>query len=375
MAKVLYITASVVPYRTRFFNLLAKECDLSVIFETGLVGYRNSIWRYSVPLKFRHHFLNHKFINKILAPLEIIFWVTRKWDVRIVGCINSKIEILAILYMRLLHIPFYLNLDGETFFEGNSLKAKIKRFIAKGAKKYLVAGRKAAENLKNAIGKADIQVYNFSSLSEAELSEHYSYSHLSSGGGKDKYALVVGAYFPYKGLDIALKAAKELPNIHFKFIGTNKRSDMLEAKRKELNAKNVEIIPFLQPEELYKCYQECSFFVLPSLQECWGLVVNEAASFGTPIISTWGSGAAVEFLSDDYPQFLAKPGDAQSLKESILAYCALSEEAKRTYSKYLSEKSRGYSIEESVTRHLVSFKKRLFEYDKCRQDQHSRCSH
>ena len=86
--------------------------------------------------------------------------------------------------MRLLHIPFYLNLDGETFFEGNSLKAKIKRFIAKGAKKYLVAGRKAAENLKNAIGKADIQVYNFSSLSEAELSEHYSYSHLSSGGGQ-----------------------------------------------------------------------------------------------------------------------------------------------------------------------------------------------
>lgn len=356
MEKVLYITASVVPYRTRFFNLLAKGCDLTVIFETGLVGYRNSIWRYSVPLKFRHHFLNHKFINNILAPLEIIFWVTKKCDVRIVGCINSKVEILAILYMRLLHIPFYLNLDGETFFEGNSLKAKIKRFIAKGAKKYLVAGKKAAENLKNAIGEVDIQVYNFSSLSDTELSEHYSSSYLSANGeGKCTYALVVGAYFPYKGLDIALEAAKELPNIHFKFIGMNKRSDLLEAKRKELDVNNVEIIPFLQPEELYKCYQDCSFFVLPSLQECWGLVVNEAASFGTPIISTWGSGAAVEFLSDEYPQFLAKPGDAQSLKESILAYCALSEEAKRTYSKYLIHKSRGYSIEESVKRHLVSF--------------------
>ena len=46
---------------------------------------------------------------------------------------------------------------------------------------------------------------------------------------------------------------------------------------------------------------------------CLRLVVNEAASFGTPIVSTWGSGAAMEFIGDDYPQFLAKPADAGSL--------------------------------------------------------------
>lgn len=354
MTKVLYITASVVPYRTRFFNLLNKGCNLSVLYETGLVGYRNSKWRYSVPLQFNHHFLNHKFINKILAPLEILFWVTRKWDVRVVGCINSKVEILAILYMRLLHIPYYLNLDGETFFEGNYLKAKIKRFIAKGAKKYLVAGSKAAENLKKAIGDIDIQVYNFSSLGQGIVTEHSHNSHLVTRG-KCKYVLVVGAYFPYKGLDIALDAARLLPNIKFKFIGANKRASMLEAKKNGLGVNNVEIVPFLQPDELYECYQECSFFILPSIKECWGLVVNEAASFGTPIISTWGSGAAVEFLSDNYSHFLAIPGDSQSLKKSILAYCALSDEEKQEYSKYLIEKSIDYSIEKSVTKHLESF--------------------
>lgn len=146
-----------------------------------------------------------------------------------------------------------------------------------------------------------------------------------------------------------------LPDIQFKFIGANKQAGDLKALRDSLDIHNVEIIPFLQPEELYKCYQECSFFVLPSIQECWGLVVNEAASFGTPIISTWGSGAAVEFLADKYPQYLAQPGDAQSLRDAILHYQNSSDEEKSEYSKNLIEKSKNYNIEESVRRHLKAF--------------------
>lgn len=354
MRKVLYITDSVVPYRSRFFNLLSQSCRLSVLYESRKVGNRNAKWRNSVPLAFHHHFLYHRYFRSIFSGIELLMWVSRRWDVRVIGCINSKIEILAILYMRIFHVPYYLNLDGETFFEGNSPKAKLKRFIARGAKKYLVAGNKSAENLRDALGDVDIQVYNFSSLLEAELLEHCSYSHQLSGGGKDKYALVVGAFFPYKGLEIAMQAAKFLPDIKFKFIGSNNRADLLKARKDELGVTNVEIIPFLQPDELNICYQECSFFVLPSIQECWGLVVNEAASYGTPIISTWGSGAAVEFLSDTYPEFLAKPGDARSLRDAIVSYINSSEDEKKHYSKYLIEKSKEYSIEESVKRYLES---------------------
>ena len=38
--------------------------------------------------------------------------------------------------------------------------------------------------------------------------------------------------------------------------------------------------------DLYKEYQQCKCVLLPSKKECWGLVINEAASFGCPIIST-----------------------------------------------------------------------------------------
>lgn len=57
--------------------------------------------------------------------------------------------------------------------------------------------------------------------------------------------------------------------------------------------------------------------ILPTRQECWGLVVNEAASFGTAVISTNGSGAAVEFLFEKYPFLLAEPDNDENLAEVV----------------------------------------------------------
>ena len=80
--------------------------------------------------------------------------------------------------------------------------------------------------------------------------------------------------------------------------------------------------------------------------------MNEAASFGTPIVSTWGSGAAMEFIGDGYPQFLAKPGDADSLLECVRK-CLKADNGE--YSAYLKEVSKKCSIERSVDAHLKAF--------------------
>ena len=89
--------------------------------------------------------------------------------------------------------------------------------------------------------------------------------------------------------------------------------------------------------------------MLPSRQECWGLVINEAASFGIPIVSTIGSGAAVEFLANEYPQYLATVGDSRDLYEKIKL--ALNDENKEEYSEFLKIKGLKYSIERSVEAH------------------------
>ena len=126
----------------------------------------------------------------------------------------------------------------------------------------------------------------------------------------------------------------------------------LAACGKSEEVKNVEIIPFLKKEDLAEQYKKCSLFVLPSRQECWGLVINEAASYGVPVVSTWGSGAAIEFLSKNYPQYLAVPGDEKSLLDCI--ELVLNSDT-REYSRYLLEKSKKYSIENGVKAHIKAF--------------------
>lgn len=343
LKKVLYLTNIEVPYRVRFFNELAKHCDLTVLYEKTTVESRNKAWAKSQQTVHNRAFLKREglFFTGILKQLR------QNYDVIIVGCYNTPVQMLAMFYMRVMKIPFVVNLDGEPFLEGNGLKSRLKRFFLSGAQSYLVAGEKAAESLKVlSVGK-NVTPYYFSSLSKRELEHNKT---RSEGIKRNSTVLVIGQYFEYKGMDIALEAARMDPCIHYKFVGMGSRTELF-VKEHEIPL-NVEIIPFLQKEELEEEYLKCGILLLPSRKECWGLVINEAASFGMPIVSTWGSGAAVEFLADDYPQFLAKLGDAKMLLRCIQN--CIQYEDKAAYRKFLIDKSEEYSIEKSVYQHTAA---------------------
>lgn len=340
MKKVLYITNIEVPYRVRFFNELAKHCELTVLYESRGTEDRNKEWAKSECTSHKT-----KYLRSRVDVSGIIREIFSGHDKIIIGCYNNPVQMVAILVMRLLCKPYIINLDGETFLEGNSLKVRMKRFFLKGAEQYLVAGEKAGHSLGKVAGNKKIMPYYFSSLSEREIKEH---REAAQSVFRDNVILVVGQYFDYKGMDIALEAARMDTTLHYKFVGMGTRTKLF-MQNHEI-PENVEIIPFLQKGELEEEYKKCTMLVLPSRQECWGLVINEAASFGTPIVSTWGSGAAVEFLADRYPQYLAKPGDAKALYKCICE-CIWAED-KEQYCEYLLKKSNNYTIEKSVQAHM-----------------------
>lgn len=346
MKKVLYLSNIEVPYRVSFFNELAKYCDLTVVYERESSANRDKTWTQSIEKNYCVKYLNGiKIGNENAFSLKVLKHIFSKYDSIIVGCYNSPVYMFAILVMKLFRISYFLNVDGEVFLSGKGFKTKIKKFFLKGAQKYLSAGEKSAESLKCIAKNKPVIPYYFSSLTDKELEQN-----AKSAPERNKTVLVVGQYFDYKGMDIALQAALKNPDIHYKFVGMGKRTELFLQQQPVNQAKNIEFIPFLQKAELEKEYQSCGIMVLPSRQECWGLVINEAASYGTPIVSTWGSGAAVEFLSENYPQYLAKPNDAEDLYRCI----KLLIDANNTnqYSDFLFYKSQFYSIEKSVKVHL-----------------------
>lgn len=348
MKRVLYITNIEVPYRVRFFNELAKYCDLTVLYERETSKNRNDTWAKSEQQYFKSKYLNGvKVGNESTFSFKILKEVLSPYDCIIVGCYNSPVQMFAILFMRLLHIPYFLNLDGEPFLSSDGLKAKLKRFFLTGADKYLVAGEKSGESLKSFISSEKIIPYYFSSLSKQEID-----AHCSTGiqHCRNDVILVIGQYYDYKGMDVALEAARMDSSLRYKFIGMGIRMEQFLKDFREKIPENIEMIPFLPKEALQEEYRNCAMLVLPSRQECWGLVVNEAASYGMPIVSTWGSGCAVEFIAQEYPQYLAKPGNAEDLYKRIRVLKNMWDHSE--YSRFLQAKSRNYSIERSAEIHL-----------------------
>lgn len=343
MKKVLYLTNIETPYRVRFFNELAEICDLTVLYERKTSSNRDRAWAQSETRDYRIKNLRGipwKTENAI--SMGILKEVLSGYDAVIVGCFNSPVQIMAMILMRILRKPYALNLDGEPFLEGTGLKARLKRFFLKGAGQYLVAGEQSAQSVRRALGDAaEIIPYYFSSLSEAEAEAN---GKTAESCQRDHTVLVVGQYFDYKGMDVALEAARMDPQIQYKFVGMGQRIALFTNDH-EIPA-NVQVIPFLQKADLEQEYRRCGMLVLPSRQECWGLVINEAASFGMPIVSTWGSGAAVEFLGEEYPQYLAKPGDARDLLHCIRLLCQ--SPATEEYSQALMKKAKQYTIDRSV---------------------------
>jgi len=160
---------------------------------------------------------------------------------------------------------------------------------------------------------------------------------------KGDYVLVIGQYFDYKGLDIALDVAEKLPNIKFKFVGMSSRKDLFNKLVESKNIKNVEVIPFMEKEDLNNEYKNCKLLLLTSRKECWGLVINEAASFGCPILASKYAGAAVEFLEGNYDNYLVDPFNIDEITTKIKEY-----KVDLNLKKYLINKSEKYTIEQNV---------------------------
>jgi glycosyltransferase involved in cell wall biosynthesis len=70
---------------------------------------------------------------------------------------------------------------------------------------------------------------------------------------------------------------------------------------------------FVQPAELPDLMANSSAFILPSIKEPWGVVLQEAAASGLPLIASRACGAAVHLLRDGFNGYAFAPGHAASL--------------------------------------------------------------
>jgi glycosyltransferase involved in cell wall biosynthesis len=83
------------------------------------------------------------------------------------------------------------------------------------------------------------------------------------------------------------------------FVGDGRQRGTLEdLATKYGRDDDIRFAGFQNQGELPRYYEIADLFVLPSAQENWGLVVNEAMNFGLPIITTNVVGCASDLVDD-----------------------------------------------------------------------------
>lgn len=85
----------------------------------------------------------------------------------------------------------------------------------------------------------------------------------------------------------------------------------------------VRVNDFMQPEQLAHEYRQSRAFVLPSIEEHWGLVVHEAALSGCLLLLSDRVGAA-EDLAGEWNAFLFNPKSVSSIVSSFVKMASLS---------------------------------------------------
>jgi glycosyltransferase involved in cell wall biosynthesis len=107
--------------------------------------------------------------------------------------------------------------------------------------------------------------------------------------------------------------------------GSMERELALHVERKRLSG--VHFVGFKNQTELGRYYSLADVFVLPSMLETWGLVVNEAMCFGLPIVASDRVGSTGNLVQEGINGFLFPAGNVSALAEKLEAL--LSDESRR----------------------------------------------
>ena len=125
MKRILFLTNYASPYRVRFFDELGKSAQVTVLYSDrrGQLTHRDEQWFEEGQGGFRSVQLGGA-VGRGRKPVcfGVLRWLKRDYDAIIVAGYSSPTVILAMLWMRLLRIPFYMEIDGGLIRESSGLR-------------------------------------------------------------------------------------------------------------------------------------------------------------------------------------------------------------------------------------------------------------
>lgn len=127
-------------------------------------------------------------------------------------------------------------------------------------------------------------------------------------GGRE--LLYVGSLIQRKGLDLLLPALAETSeDIHLTIVGEGQERQLLTEQAGKLGITDrIRFLGYVEGEPLRELYHNADVFILPTREDCFGLVILEAMCASLPVISSKYADGAFDLVAGWGERLHRRPG-------------------------------------------------------------------
>ena len=383
--RLAYIVTHPIQYQAPLLRLIASQPDieLTVFFESdfSVRGYRDAgfdqVIEWDVPLLEGY---NHEFLPAIggtdrISPSRPFNYglfnrlKRGRFDALWVHGYARRTNLLAILAARLAGMKVFVRDEATALSAPRSplrraSKSIFFRLLSGSVTGFLSIG---ASNRNYYIANG-IPVERIFPMPYAVDNEFFASRAAQAASGREAFRVGLGLepgrpvvlyaskFLPRKRPDDLLRAyerlLEKLPRHtappYLLFVGDGELRAQVEAEAKAKDLSAVRFLGFRNQTELAAFYDLCNVFVLPSIHEPWGLVVNEVMAAGRPVIVGDEVGCAADLVQPGRNGFTIQAGDVEALADALHTIVTAGPDALRRMNEASREIIAAWSFAEDI---------------------------
>lgn len=273
-------------YKINLYNSINEHDRIFVIY-TGLDAESRNADFFRGDMHFEHCYLTGGFFSKIMTLIRILRRV-RYEEILLGGWDSVEAWIAAFLSARRKNSVVVESSIQESSTSG--VKGFLKRCFISRTRKTYASGKLQAELVRKLGFRGEIVITKgvgiFNYISQPKYSAR----------SEVRNFLFVGRLVPVKNLEYLIRKFSDYPELNLSIIGFGE----LESHLKSIASDNIRFLGAVDNKELPSYYQAADVFVLPSISEVWGLVVEEALNNGIPVMISDRVGCSGEIIDARY---------------------------------------------------------------------------
>jgi len=296
-------------YKTKLFNELSKKEDIFVIYTSDYdESSRNSDFL-SGERDYGHMVLQGSKIRRVFSLVSVL--LNTKLDELIIGGYDTLMCWIPLLFTKKKKCSLIIE---STYRETsvNGIRAFLKQLFLSRVSRVYAPGTPHAQLVKQFGFKKEIRIWKSVGLFNIVPQPSYQKRNVV------RNFLYVGRLIPVKNLPWLIALFSKHKELQLSIIGFGIQEEYLKSI---VNTDNIHFIGAVENTELSNYYQSADVFVLPSLSETWGLVVEEALNNGCPVMCSNMVGSADDLVLKPENGVVFKVNDVEDFEEKLMKIC------------------------------------------------------